>query len=194
MVNYAEEADFVGKQRRRRSAQEIAARKAERAAARNDEQWRSYARDLCYRQLAMMERSCKQLADAMERNLVPQQIADETLQAFVDANLVNDQRYADAFVRSKFAGKTTSRKVLRQELERKGISGEIAAEALEQIDSQDEAQAATDFAVRRIRSMRHLSDEVRRRRLYGALGRRGFSSAQIRNAIETAFAQLEADE
>ncbi|MDP9806989.1 regulatory protein [Trueperella bonasi] len=190
MVNYAEEADFGNRRARKwRSPQEIAARKKERAAARSEEEWRSYAKDLCYRQLAMMERSTAQLKEAMEKNLVPGEIAQDTLDAFIDADLVNDERFAGMFVRTRFAGKTTSRRALRMELERKGITGEIADAALEQITSEDEEEAAIDFAVRKLRSMSHVAPKVQKRRLYGALGRRGFSSSQIRAAMEAAFSE-----
>lgn len=187
MVNYAEEADFGSPRRRRRSPAEIAARKAERAALRTEEEWHSYARDLCYRQLAMMERSVGQLRDAMERNLVPPDIAEETIRAFVEADLVNDERYAAMFVRTKFAGKTTSRRVLRRELARKGIGEREAQIALSQIEDADELRAASDFACRKAHSMEGLDVQTKRRRLYGALGRRGFSPDQIRQAMEDAL-------
>ncbi|WP_394263670.1 regulatory protein RecX [Trueperella sp.] len=193
MVDYAEEADFSKRRRKRRSPAEIAARKKERAAARSEDEWRVYAKDLCYRQLGMMERSTAQLREAMERNLVPPEIAENVLQAFIDADLVNDARFAAMFVRTRFTGKTTSRRALRMDLQRKGVSGPEADEALDQITSDDELEAATDFAVRKVRSMRDVEPEVKRRRLYGALGRRGFSPGQIRQAMDTALNEADPD-
>lgn len=188
MVDYADEGSF-GKNRRRgrRSPAEIAARKKELAAARSEGEWRVYAKDICYRQLGMMERSTAQLREAMERNLVPSEIAEEVLEAFIDADLVNDARFAAMFVRTRFSGKTTSRRALRMELQRKGVTGTEADEALDQITSSDEQEAATEFAIRKARSMSNLEPEVRRRRLYGALGRRGYSHDQIRQAMDTAL-------
>ncbi|AWA42843.1 regulatory protein RecX [Trueperella pyogenes] len=177
MVNYAEDADV---RPRRRSDP---ARRLARAAARSEDEWRSYARDLCYRQLAAMERSTQQLRDAMERNLVPDYIAQETLDAFCAANLVNDERFARMYVRSKFTGKTTTRRVLAQELERKGVGKEEIANALAQISDEDEAAAAIEFARRKAKSMSQLDTQTQRRRIYGALGRRGFRTEHIRQAI-----------
>lgn len=105
MVNYAEDAEERSAKRKYRSASEIAQRKKERAQARSEEEWIQYAKDLCYRQLGMMERSVAQLRQSMERNLVPPQIIESTLDAFIAANLVNDERFAMMFVRSKFAEK-----------------------------------------------------------------------------------------
>ncbi len=196
MVNYAEEADFVGRARPRkhRSPKEIAERRAARAAERSEDDWRSYARDLCFRQLGMMERSVDQLRKSMEKNLVPAEIIEETLDSFQNSNLVNDERYAGMYVRSKFNEKATSRRALRQELRRKGIDQEVADEALLEIDDEAETRAAMDFAMRKARSMRSLEYEVARRRLYGALARRGFSPDQIRQAVGKALANDDPEE
>lgn len=186
MVNYAEEADFVGRQKKKRlNPREIQERKEARAAKRTEDDWRSYARDLCYRQLGMMERSVKQLRDSMSKNLVPDEIAEETIQSFIESGLVSDERFADMFVRSKFIEKATSRRAIRQDLQRKGIDPATADAALEQISDEEEAQAAIDFAERKARSMRSLEPEVARRRLYGQLARRGFSPGQISEAMRS---------
>ncbi|VEI12626.1 regulatory protein RecX [Trueperella bialowiezensis] len=191
MVDYAERADFARPRRRRRSPDEIAAGRKARAEARTDEEWYAFAKDVCYRQLAMMERSTAQLREALERNLVPEPIAEEVVAAFIEADLVNDARFAHMFVRSRFAAKPTTRRALRQELARKGITGQEAEDALAQIDPEEEQDAATDFALRKMRSMRQLEPHVQRRRLYGALGRRGFSPSQISQAMERAMGEAE---
>ncbi|KTF04794.1 regulatory protein RecX [Trueperella bernardiae] len=180
MVDYSEDP----RPRRRRDFVE---RRAARAAARNEEDWHVYARNLCYRLLAAQERSRRQLRDAMERNLVPDEIAQATLQAFVDAGLVDDERFAYMYVRSKFEGKVTTRRVLAQELRAKGVEGELAQRALEQITVEDELEAAIAFARKKAASMAGLEEEKKRRRLYGALGRRGFSPEHIRQAMEAAL-------
>ncbi|ADH92384.1 regulatory protein RecX [Arcanobacterium haemolyticum] len=191
MVNYAEDADFRPRKKAYRSAADIAKRKAERAAARTEEEWIQYAKDLCYRQLGMMERSVEQLRQSMVRNLVPEEIIESTLHAFEGAGLVDDSRFAHMFVRSKFAEKTISRRGLKEELKRRGIVDSLIEHALEQIDSHDEYEAARDFAVRKVRTMRGLEKDVIRRRLYGALARRGFNPDQIRNAVNSALESLE---
>lgn len=184
MVNYAEEADFVGRRKKKRlNPREIQERKEARAAKRSEDEWRSYARDLCYRQLGMMERSVHQLRESMSKNLVPDAIADETIDVFVSAGLVSDERFAQMFVRSKFVEKTTSRRAIRRDLERKGISAQTAEAALSQITEDDETQAAIEYVQRKSRSLATVEPEVARRRLYGQLARRGFSPDQIRRAM-----------
>lgn len=190
MVDYAEEADFPSKRRKRKplNAHEISERRAARAAARDEGEWHRYAKDVCYRQLSMMERSVAQLREALSRHLVPDEIAAETIEHFVQAGLVDDERYAGMFVRSKFAQKATSRRQLRAELQRKGIPAQIAEQALLEITPEDEARVACDFARRAVNSMNSLDRDVIRRRLYGRLARRGFSGQQIRLAMDAALA------
>lgn len=163
----------------------------ERAEARTEEDWTRYAKDLCYRQLGMMERSVFQLRQALERNLVPEAIIVHTLDAFKVSGLVDDARFAAMFVRSKFAEKTISRRGLTQELLRRGIAPDIIADALEQIDTEDEQHAAVEFALRKAHSMRLLEPDVIRRRLYSALARRGFSADHIRYAVEQALSSIQ---
>ncbi|USR80008.1 regulatory protein RecX [Arcanobacterium pinnipediorum] len=193
MVDYAHDADEKPLRRSYRSASEVAQRKIERARARSEEEWVQYAKDLCYRQLGMMERSVAQLRQSMERNLVPAHIVQSTLEAFIEADLVNDKRFAMMFVRSKFAEKTISRRGLHQELSRRGISPELARRALEQIDDEDERQAALEFARRKIRTMRTEEQHVAKRRLYSALARRGFCADHINHALSQALETLEID-
>ncbi len=172
---------------RPRGRGDYAKRRAARAAARSEEEWHTYARNLCYRLLGAQERSAHQLREAMARNLVPDEIAQATLQAFLEANLVNDERFAEMYVRSKFTGKVTTRRVLAQELRAKGVEGEEAERALAQISEDDELEAAVAFAVKKAAAMAGLEEDKKRRRIYGALGRRGFSPEHIRRAIEAAL-------
>lgn len=196
MVDYAEEADFVGRGRRRRRSnpEEVAERRAAKAAARTPAQWRSFARDIVYRQLGAMDRSELQLRQALERQLVPGEIIDETIAKFVDADLVNDDRYAKTFVRSRFESKATSRRALRQDLKAKGIEGEQAENALEQVTSDDEFNIALEFARKKSRSLRAVEPLVAKRRLFGALGRRGFDPALIMRVVTIVVGELESSD
>ncbi|MFC5280577.1 regulatory protein RecX [Arcanobacterium canis] len=191
MVNYSEDADV--RPRKRSNPREIEQRKQARAAARSASEWRSFARDIVYRRLAVQDRSSAELRMAMERELVPQEFIDETLKKFSDADLVNDERFAQSYVRSRFESKSTSRRSLTHDLRQKGIIGELADQALSQISDSDEQASANAFAIRRIRSMTSLDAHVIRRRLFGALARRGFSPTQALCAIDSAFDAVESD-
>ncbi|WP_124055021.1 regulatory protein RecX [Arcanobacterium ihumii] len=185
MVNYAEEADFVGRGRRKKriSPQEAIEKRRLRDEKRTEPEWRAIARDIVYRQLAISDRSEKQLRDALERREVPDAIIEETISKFYEAELIDDGKFAKTFVKMRFADKTTSRRQLREDLRKKGVDGVIAEEALAQISEEDEYQKAANFVAKKARGSANLDKEVLRRRIYGGLMRRGFSSPVISRAL-----------
>ncbi|MDD7464970.1 MAG: regulatory protein RecX [Actinomycetaceae bacterium] len=192
MVDYAEEADFVGRKKPRRyvSFEQAQRRREARNAARTEEDWQRYARETVYRLLGVRDRSVGELRSALKKRDVPEAIAEQVIAAFVDSGLVDDAKFAQSFVRARFSGKTISRRSLAAELRKRGISSDDIDAALEQIDSDDEEEAATAFALRKVSSMQALPIQVAHRRLYGALARRGFSTATIVRACERALEEL----
>lgn len=196
MVNYAEEADFIGHRKPKKfvSAAEAKARRDARNAARSESDWRSYAREVVYRQLGMRDRSTHELLTALHARDVPNAIAQETVQAFVESGVVNDARFAHSFVRMRFAEKSISRRSLAIELAKRGIAPDDAQAALEQIDTDAEEMVAYDFARRKSRTMAGLDRAVAYRRLYGALARRGFSPSVSRAAVANALNELRQEE
>ncbi|MFC5369901.1 regulatory protein RecX [Arcanobacterium bovis] len=195
MVDYAEEADFVrGKRRKKRlSPHEINERRQARNAARTEDEWYALARDVVYRQLAMSDRSEKQLRDALARRDVPEAISEATIKKFRDSGLIDDSKYALAFVRLRAVEKSTSRRKLREELRNRGISGQLAEQALAQVTDTDEYNSAVELVRKKMRASARLEPDVARRRIYGALARRGFSSETIRKAMECAHTDAESD-
>lgn len=146
-----------------------------------------FARRIALNLLGARARSADELRRAMSKKLVPEDIAEELLSRFEAVGLVDDQAFATALVntRTKVARRGSRR--IRQELREKGVPEELAAEALAAVDPQDELEAAMAFAAKRVRSMSGLDDTVVKRRLYGALARRGFGADVVRRVVaETA--------
>lgn len=126
----------------------------------------------------------------MSRKKVSPEIADEILGRLEAVGLIDDEAFALALVntRTKVARRGGSR--IRAELREKGVPDEVAAEALAQVDPQDELDAAKTFAAKKARTMTGLEDVVAKRRLYAALARRGFSPDVVRLVVhETLGAQ-----
>lgn len=195
MVDYAEEADFLGHKKPKKyiSPQEAQRRREDRNAARTADDWKRYARDAVYRQLGMRDRSTYELRQALKKRSVPEEIAEETINSFAASGLVNDTEFAMKFVRARCEERCSSQRALAEDLRKRGISVEDIELALAQIDPEDERAAAIELASRKIRSMRLVDREVARRRLYGMLARRGFSSSDIRHALELALDTLDSE-
>lgn len=192
MVDYSEDADAVGHRKSRTyvSFKQAQRRRDARNAARSEDDWRRYARETVYRLLGVRDRSMGELRAALRKRDVPEAVAEQTIAAFADSGLVDDAKFAQSFVRSRFNEKAISRRSLAAELKKRGLSSDDIEAALEQIDAEAEETAAIEFAMRKVSSMSTLPLEVAHRRLYSALARRGFTTATIMRACERALEEL----
>ena len=115
------------------------------------------------------------------------------------SRLVNDHDFAMEWVRQRHELRGKSRSVLDQELQRKGISPEHRAAALEQVDDDAEYDCAREFAAKKARQITkppadYAEQEKYLRRIVGVLARRGFASgmsfAIAKEALEQRIAEL----
>ena len=70
------------------------------------------ARAVVLRQLTGAPKSRKQLQEALTRKGCPPEVAREVLDRFVEVGLVDDEAYAQAFIRSKQAGRGLARRAI----------------------------------------------------------------------------------
>src|SRR5699024_4560919 len=108
--------------------------------------------------------------------------------------LINDELFASEWVRQRHARRGKSARALNQELIRKGISSSVRAQALEQIDDDDEEAMAWTLAVKKAKSIKHPpADRAERdkalRRIVGVLARRGFNEGMSLNLARRALEQ-----
>lgn len=146
------------------------------------------ARAIVLRRLTGAAQSRAQLADALARRDVPADVATRVLDRFTEVGLVDDQEYARMFVRSRHAERGLSRRALAVELRRKGIDDETAAAALADLDDEDEEVAARALVRRRLRTTTSLDPAVRVRRVYGALGRKGYPPGLVARLVREELA------
>ncbi|MDY0814160.1 regulatory protein RecX [Kitasatospora purpeofusca] len=147
----------------------------------------SRARDICLRLLTGAAKSRKQLADALRKREIPDEVAEEVLTRLEEVGLIDDAAFARAWVESRHSVRGLSRRALAQELRTKGISGESAEQALAQLDHDDETEAARALVDRRLRATRGLERQTRTRRLVGLLARRGYSEGLAFRVVRDAL-------
>ncbi|MHB1064573.1 MAG: regulatory protein RecX [Georgenia sp.] len=146
------------------------------------------ARTIALRLLTAAPRSRAELAAAMAKRDVPEEVASAVLDRFTEVGLVDDVAYAEMLVRTRHGERGLARRALAVELRRRGIADEVAAGALEQVGDEDELAAAHRLAEKRARATRGLDPRTRRRRLAGALGRRGFDGGTAMRVIDEVLA------
>lgn len=148
---------------------------AERAPDQDEEpDHESVARKILLDQLTGSARSRQELADRLARKNVPDEVARRLLDRFEEVGLVDDAAFARSWIASRQPGKGLARRALAQELRRKGVADDIAREALDEIDPDDEEEAARRLVRKKARGMGHLDRAVATRRLAGMLGRKGY--------------------
>ncbi len=153
----------------------------------------SVARNLCLRALTGAPRTRQQLAQMLARKGVPEHAAEAVLDRFVDVGLIDDAAFARAWVDSRQSGRGLARRALQAELRAKGVHVEVAAEAVETVDADDERAAARQLVERRARSMQRLDRATATRRLIGMLARKGYgggmAAAVVREVLDAAGAE-----
>ncbi|MFC1414842.1 recombination regulator RecX [Streptacidiphilus sp. N1-12] len=132
------------------------------------------AKGLCLRLLTGSSKTRKQLADAMRKREIPDEVAEEVLSRFEEVGLIDDAAFADAWVESRHRGRGLARRALAMELRSRGVDNAVVAEAVERLDPEQEADTARELVRRKLRSTRGLDRQVRIRRLAGMLARRGY--------------------
>jgi regulatory protein len=132
------------------------------------------ARKILLDQLTGQARSRSELASRLARKNVPDEVATRLLDRFEEVGLVDDEAFARAWVQSRQPGKGLARRALAQELRRKGVDDEVAAVALDEVDPDDEVEAARGLVRRKLRTVASLERDVKVRRLTGMLARKGY--------------------
>ncbi|MFJ5772581.1 recombination regulator RecX [Streptomyces sp. NPDC093094] len=146
------------------------------------------ARAICLRLLTGTPRTRKQLADALRKREIPEDVADAVLSRFEEAGLIDDGAFADAWVESRHHGRGLARRALAQELRTKGVDPALIDTAVSQLDSEQEEATARELVTRKLRATRGLDRDKRLRRLAGMLARKGYSEGMalrvVRQALE----------
>ena len=146
----------------------------------------SVARAIVLRKLTAAPRTRAQLADDLRRRAVPDDVAEKVLDRFTEVGLINDQAFAGEWVRTRHAQRGLSRRALAHELRKKGVADELVAEAVDEVDDEDERRAAEELVARRLPSLRRFERDVQTRRLVGMLARKGYPGGLAMNVVRAA--------
>ena len=102
--------------------------------------------------------------------------------------------FARAFARGRFeaGGKTGS--ALKMDLSRKGLSSQIIAQVLSEIDADEEYSRAHALAEKKMRSLTMHDRQVIRRRLFSMLARKGYAPQVCIRVIDELLESEDCDE
>jgi regulatory protein len=131
------------------------------------------ARKILLDQLTGRARSRSELATKLRQRGVPDEVGTRLLDRFEEVGLVDDAAYAREWVAQRHSGRGLARRALAVELRKKGIDDETARDALAEVGSDDEVEAARMLVRRKLRSLRGLPEDKQVSRLVGMLARKG---------------------
>ncbi len=104
------------------------------------------------------------------------EVINMVMERLIEKNYLNDQKFAEYFVENRYIRKGISQKRLRLELTKKGVSREIAEQALAKIPRDEDEEV-----MKIIKKKRRKYDD---RRLLGYLVRQGFPFQTAKEALE----------
>jgi regulatory protein len=134
------------------------------------------AKQVLLRRLSHAPRTRKELAKDLKDKDISDEVANVALDRFEEVGLINDRALASNYVSSQHERKGLGKNALRQQLRAKGISDDMALEAISQISDDQEFQAAFALACKKIRSLQRDDAKTQLRKIVGVLARKGYSS------------------
>jgi regulatory protein len=149
----------------------------------------SVARTICLNLLTTRARSRAELADALARRDVDDDVARRVLDRLGAAGLVDDAAFAEQWVSSRHRHQGLGRRALAGELHRKGVDRETATTAIAEIGRDDERARARALVDRRLPSLARHDHTVAARRLVGMLARKGYDAGVAYAVVREALAE-----
>jgi len=150
------------------------------------------AREICLRQLAVRPRTRAELAKALARKAISDEVITEVLDRYDEVGIIDDAAFARAWVSTRHHGRGLARRALADELRHRGVDADVASEALETLDEDDEAATARALVERKLRTVTGTPEAIFRK-LAGMLARKGYPAGIAFRVVKEALAARDAE-
>jgi regulatory protein len=110
----------------------------------------------------------------------------EILERFAELHYLDEEKLADQILHSHHERKGLGRNGVAAEMRQRGLDAELISEKLEELPD-DEAERATELALKRVQQLDRFDDATIDRRLTGFLMRKGYASSIVRDAVKAAL-------
>ncbi len=148
------------------------------------------AHTVCLRLLTVRARTRAELAGQLTKRGYPDDVAETVLSRLTAVGLIDDEDFAEQWVRSRQRNAGKGKRALAAELRTKGVDDDVIASALSGIDAGVERVRAEQLVERKLRrEPLNDGDEAKvMRRLVGMLARRGYSQSLAVAVVNDALA------
>ena len=144
-----------------------------------------------FRLLSFRARSTSELRDRMLRKKYAPDTVQEVLSFCAKQGFLDDEKFAKLYAVSRMQSRPTGKRMMRFELQSKGVSAAVAERALGSIEDFDEKEVALEAASRRHRLMKNVPAQTSKARIYGFLKRRGFSQESVSSVLSRLYHNAE---
>jgi regulatory protein len=122
-------------------------------------------------------RSEREIRDYARRKQWTEDNTERVIDRLCERGYLNDERFAESFVRSRANTRNFSAKRMKVELQKKGVKPDIITNILAELDDYDEMAALRKMIAKKINKY---DDE---RKLVAYLARQGFKYDDIKSAL-----------
>lgn len=136
--------------------------------------------------LTSRPRSIREVRDRLKEKEIPPDTIDAVVARLEGWGYVGDEGFARYWVENRSANQPRGKRLLRQELWRKGVERETVEQVLDEL-TVDEAAAALGLARKRLGQLRGYDEQTQRRRLAAFLQRRGYDWPTVKQALDMLF-------
>jgi regulatory protein len=133
------------------------------------------AQGICLRLLTARPRSRAELASALRRRGIAEEVGESVLDRLGQLGLVDDAALADAAVYSGHSHRGLGRRALSTELRRRGVSDEVVRDAVAKVRLEDEERRARELVRRKLRTNAGRETSASASELCAMLVRKGYS-------------------
>ncbi len=141
--------------------------------------------------LTSRPRSIREVRDRLKEKEIPPDTIDAVVTRLEGWGYVGDEGFARYWIENRGANQPRGKRLLRQELWRKGVERETVDQVLDELDV-DEAGGALTLARKRFNQLGGYDEQTQRRRLAAFLQRRGYDWPTVKGALDTLFTETAA--
>lgn len=146
------------------------------------EERKKEAKDVALKILSFRRRTEKQVRDKLQKKGFDEKTIKATIDKLKEFDLINDLEFATSWVKDRLAFKPRGKKLLKQELWKKGIAKGVIDQVTEEL-CQHEDESALDLMKKIEKKYKNLEPQVAKRRMFNFLLRRGFSYEVARQVL-----------
>lgn len=153
---------------------------------------KSYGEVIKY--LSYRMRTKKEIIDYLEKKGANEEHITNIVEKLTSEKLIDDQEFANSFVRSRIKTTTKGPGLVKQELQIKGVSSTVADKAIVQYDYGTQYKKAKKIAEKHLRKKSHNSINRQQQQLQATLVRNGFFQDVIQDVLAETQQEYQDDE